>query len=180
MELNNSNNYEQDDNLYQSRPNPNDALFGDMNTDQAYVVSSTSTGSSSKKGGSGIVSVIVAILCIAIIGGVVFYIYNSTNKYNGTYQLTKGVANGIELDMEMLASLTGVEISGTIEIKGKKGHMELSMMGETRSGDIKVEIDGTDITLKNGSETLYAKYDEEEDAIVFEEEGAMLYFEKVD
>ncbi len=177
MELNN-NNFEQDDNLFESRPNPNDALFGGMNTDQPYYATSTAT--SSKKSSAGIVSVIVAILCIAIIGGVVFYIYNSTNKYNGTYELTKGEAGGMELDMELIASITGIEISGTIEIKGKKGHMELTMMGETVSGDIKVEIDGTNITLKNGSEVLDATYDEELDAIVFEQDGAMLYFEKVD
>ena len=115
--------------------------------------------------------IIGAVALVAIAAIIVFlFLGGNTSKYNGTYDLDTVSYLGMEFPAE---DFTNEE--AYIKIKGDKATLRAE--GEdTRTATIK--IDGEDVKITDGEDTIKGKYDADEKTITIEMEGIGMTFKK--
>lgn len=165
---------------YCSRPSVNDALFGGIGTDDAYHISPSQTSYSSynKSNSTDWGKIAIIALVLVILGGVGFYFYNSTIKYNGTYTLEEIGYQGFTMSVDQLEAMSGTTMEGTIIIKGKNATLDVTDQSGNVSGDCKVKIEGSKLTFENDGRTLEGTYDDDEKTITLNFMGADFIFKK--
>lgn len=129
-----------------------------------------------------VLPIILAVLLCAVAVVVLASLVKKGAKnspYNGYYEMTKMTYNGIVAEVEQLENMSGMNVSASIEIEGKKAFLDMDYNGERDSGWAEVTFDGTAVTFVDDSGTVYATYDEESKTITMKTEGADLIFEKV-
>lgn len=171
-----------------NRPNPNDELFGGIAMDEPFEIKSTYVPSTPKNSSPSPVIVIAIIAIVALIlGGVIMSLKKAdkeARKFDGTYILTKMEAEGMELDMESFNQLTGATFDGSVKIDGKKGNIQLNLVGagknQKTSGSCKVELQGETIKITGPGGSIFFQHgiDETGEYVSFEEAGCVLYFYK--
>lgn len=167
----------------ESRPNPNDSLFGNIGGDDAYRVPNTYTVDdytpANKRDIPNWVLAAVAVLVLIVAGGIVYGEYKKNNRYNGVYELVAGESQGQRFDIDELEKLTGINLYARIEIKGKEATLKMDMAYLKREGTTKIKVDGNTITFGEGSDSLTGVFIGD-GSFYFEESGAKLIFEKID
>lgn len=129
-----------------------------------------------------VLPIILAVLLCAVAVVVLTSLVKKSVKnspYNGDYEMTKMTYNGIIADVEQLENMSGMNVSASIKVEGKKAFLDMDYNGEKESGWAEVTFDGTAVTFVDDNGTVYATYDEERKTITMKTEGADLIFEKV-
>lgn len=95
----------------------------------------------------------------------------------GSYKLTKMDAAGISMDLDEMASMAGVEMNITLELK-EDGNFSLDMsaLGQSESVSGTWKADGNNLVLSAEGDDLPVTFDGK--TIVLEQDGQSLTFEK--
>ena len=95
----------------------------------------------------------------------------------GSYKLTKMDAAGISMDLDELASMAGVEMNITLELK-EDGNFSLDMsaLGQSESVSGTWKADGNNLVRSAEGDDLPVTFDGK--TIVLEQDGQSLTFEK--
>lgn len=186
MELKtNETNYSYDAGVEKSYPNPNDTLFGDLDVDTPYKITSTYTNTKPQKNNTTniIVSVVIVIICIGVIG----LIYAQRHKFDGTYKLDRVEVDGVEYSTGQIEAALFVQLGthttydSEIKINGKKALVSFNITGMMEEEfDTPIYISGNTIEFKHTSPRLYGDYDPDTKEIYVEVNGNALIYEKVD
>ena len=158
----------------------NDRIFGNIGQDEAYIISDTYINNNNKK--SGIVAWIFAGCAIAIalvIGGIFLVSYLREKAINGTYEITEVEVFGQKYAVEDLEAATGMEFYMSLRIDGEKGYLIMDYGNMKEEGDVTIEIDGKDITVKGVGGKLTFKYNPSDKTITYDNSGASIKFKKI-
>lgn len=158
----------------------NDRIFGNIGEDEAYIISDTYINNNNKK--SGIVAWIFAGCAIAIalvIGGIFLVSYLREKAINGTYEITEVEVFGQKYAVEDLEAATGMEFYMSLRIDGEKGYLIMDYGNMKEEGDVTIEIDGKDITVKGVGGKLTFKYNPSDKTITYDNSGASIKFKKI-
>ena len=101
---------------------------------------------------------------------------NSSENYDGTYQLTGCQYLDTYFTVEEMEEMSGSSFEATLIIEGNICTLEM----EDDSGDGTIEIDGDKVTITDEYDTINGTYNAEESTITINVDGVDMIFEKVD
>lgn len=99
----------------------------------------------------------------------------NTYEYDGTYYFASSIVDGETYSKEELEEASGEDFYMTMVIDGDTCTLNAPAM-DINNSTCNIEIDGTSVTLNNGSENLYGTYDPYDHSISVTSEGIDLIF----
>lgn len=170
MELKtNETNYSDNTETEKAYPNPNDALFGMQDMDDAYHIKDVS--SSYQKEKSDPKKIIYAVFGIIIALGAIFGVYRNNHKYDGMYNMVEVETQGYSVTVEELNALSGYDVYGSLDINGRNCYVILNSGFTSTKGNAKIEFDGNNVSLEASDGILKGKYNPQDKTIALTFEG---------
>ncbi len=160
----------------------NDRIFGNINKDEAYIISDTYTNNNISNKKSGIPTWVFAgcaVVIALVVGGIFLVSYLKERAINGTYEISEVEVLGQKYAVEDLEAAAGMRFYMSLKIDGEKGYLIMDYGNMREEGDVTLEIDGEDITVKGVGGKLTFKYNPSDKTITYDNSGASITFKKI-